>query len=499
MYQKYILFFFILSLYNPSFVYPATIKLKSGKIIEAEVLNKTEKYLEIDISGIKLKYYLNEIEAIDGQEIIPIPKSRQTESSIDIVKTNDKQIFEDKDKGYYLEYPLDWQKIEQNKLKQNAEIGFTPKENNFIVLYVYLGSISQDKITKDFNLKDFAQNFKVPKDFKKISENPLIFKNKEGYFVRYIKRISPSSQNNQNISKDLGISMIIYYDCYYFLPALSERNDNRLFILQLNYFNYDLIKKEKINLSKDVIDKINASYQEFNQKVEKELSKAKEIIESFIYRKPSKVILNELVTENFLADKTFIEKDKFNEIQSYINNGIIYFNNKEYQKAIDEFKKALEINPNYYEAYLNLGYVETALKHYNKAIDYFKEVIKLSPSLVKAYVEIANIYFELTQKDEAMFYYKKALEFQPDNIEALVGLGFVYNSLNKYSEAKELFKKAIDIRKDYPEAYYGLGLSYFYLGDYVNAKIYLYKARDLFYECGNKDIVENIDNILLKI
>lgn len=55
------------------FVFPSvfaeTIVLKSGKTIDGKILEKTDKNIKVDISGIPVTYYLEEIESIDGQAI----------------------------------------------------------------------------------------------------------------------------------------------------------------------------------------------------------------------------------------------------------------------------------------------------------------------------------------------------------------------------------------------------------------------------------------------
>lgn len=50
-------------------VFAETIVLKSGKTIEGKIINKTDKYIKMDISGIPITYYLDDIESIDGNRI----------------------------------------------------------------------------------------------------------------------------------------------------------------------------------------------------------------------------------------------------------------------------------------------------------------------------------------------------------------------------------------------------------------------------------------------
>lgn len=50
-------------------LYADTIILKSGKQIEATIVEKTTEFIRVDIEGIQITYYLDEIETINGERI----------------------------------------------------------------------------------------------------------------------------------------------------------------------------------------------------------------------------------------------------------------------------------------------------------------------------------------------------------------------------------------------------------------------------------------------
>ncbi|MDD4183552.1 MAG: DUF6263 family protein [Candidatus Omnitrophica bacterium] len=51
------------------FSFAETVVLKSGKTIEGKIIEKTDKSIKVDIEGISLTYYLDNIESIDGKKI----------------------------------------------------------------------------------------------------------------------------------------------------------------------------------------------------------------------------------------------------------------------------------------------------------------------------------------------------------------------------------------------------------------------------------------------
>ncbi|MCK9573494.1 MAG: hypothetical protein M0R20_03720 [Candidatus Omnitrophica bacterium] len=63
-----IILLLIFLLFTP-LIFAETIILKSGKTVEGKIIEKTDKSIKVDIEGIPITYYLDEIENIDGIKI----------------------------------------------------------------------------------------------------------------------------------------------------------------------------------------------------------------------------------------------------------------------------------------------------------------------------------------------------------------------------------------------------------------------------------------------
>jgi tetratricopeptide (TPR) repeat protein len=55
-------------------------------------------------------------------------------------------------------------------------------------------------------------------------------------------------------------------------------------------------------------------------------------------------------------------------------------------KAIDAYKEAIKIKPDYHEVYYNMGVTYNGLGKYQKAIDAYKEAIKIKPVSVNGFL-----------------------------------------------------------------------------------------------------------------
>ena len=75
-------------------VYAETILLKNGKTVEGNIVEKTDKYIKIDVVGVAVTYYLNDIESIDGKIIPPALAVEETEVKKETINIKEKINFE---------------------------------------------------------------------------------------------------------------------------------------------------------------------------------------------------------------------------------------------------------------------------------------------------------------------------------------------------------------------------------------------------------------------
>ena len=75
---------------------------------------------------------------------------------------------------------------------------------------------------------------------------------------------------------------------------------------------------------------------------------------------------------------------------------------KEYGLAIQEYNKALVINPDYAEAHRNLARVYYVQKKYLKAAKHYKKLTSLDPYDIDSYLYTASAYEKAQKYDEAI-------------------------------------------------------------------------------------------------
>ena len=135
----------------------------------------------------------------------------------------------------------------------------------------------------------------------------------------------------------------------------------------------------------------------------------------------------------------------------------------------------------------------TAIEHYRKAIE-------LYPDFIEAYQARAQVYFWIDDFDKAIKDFTKVIEIDPDYSSAYVGRGQAYSNKGCYARAIENFNRAIEIDPDYASAYVQRGLIYSNKGCYARAiedfnraiKLGDNNARELRKEARKKEHQNNV-------
>lgn len=211
------------------------------------------------------------------------------------------------------------------------------------------------------------------------------------------------------------------------------------------------------------------------------------------------------------------------EIVSYIKflplllKGFYAIQMKNYSKAINLYKEAIETAPGFAplycvlgDIYLSTGYFEDAITEYkmaiwmdsfniaayrhlcrayeeqgdyNQAIDVYNKLIAMAPNMPDLYSNLANIYYIKGEFDLAISNYQTAITLNPNKTWTSViaqTMGFVYQenksdpdaAISAYQTAYVLTPEDIDI-------YVNLGSAFYDKEDYANALVVYRQALEL--------------------
>ena len=172
--------------------------------------------------------------------------------------------------------------------------------------------------------------------------------------------------------------------------------------------------------------------------------------------------------------------------------GNLYAESAVYEYAIDAYKRAISLDPQYATAHHNLGAVyykmglfdeaqeeintairirpEVAKFHYTlglilkddkklpECIESFSKAIEIDPNYIEAYSRRGLAYFYIGELEKASLDYKRVVEIDPLFRDALHNLGIIYISLKRWDDAQSVFQKQLEINPNDTDALYYIAL-----------------------------------------
>ncbi len=148
----------------------------------------------------------------------------------------------------------------------------------------------------------------------------------------------------------------------------------------------------------------------------------------------------------------------------------VYIGKKEWEKASEQYREILELDPENAKAKTNLSYIQAQMKKkppipaatqeinllfekgegyvknrdWNRAEETYRKIVKLVPGSIKAHLYLGNIYFSQGKIKESINQYQKIIELSPTfNTGAHNNLGLAYLELKKVNLAREEFQKVL--------------------------------------------------------
>lgn len=113
--------------------------------------------------------------------------------------------------------------------------------------------------------------------------------------------------------------------------------------------------------------------------------------------------------------------------------------------AVDDFRRALQLNPNFYQGHYNIGLIFIKLGKTNDAINAFNEAIGHNKKFLEAYVALGNAHVKNNEPTSAVGFYSKALELDNKNHGALLNYGTTLLHVGDPSGALPLLKEAVAV------------------------------------------------------
>lgn len=148
------------------------------------------------------------------------------------------------------------------------------------------------------------------------------------------------------------------------------------------------------------------------------------------YRPRLVSFLDSKLNQHVYFSNQVAQKKSSPKVKEYYNSAERKFEGKDYQGALDDLNRVIQLDPNYVQAYKNRGGTKVLLKDFKGALADYNRAIQLDSNFVNAYIGRGFLKMvALNDYPGALNDLNRAVKIQPDSVDAysnLAVLKYVY-------------------------------------------------------------------------
>jgi LysM repeat protein len=145
------------------------------------------------------------------------------------------------------------------------------------------------------------------------------------------------------------------------------------------------------------------------------------------------------------ATPTLPDSKESADAESYFEKGIEFGKQNKFPKAVENFDKAIKLNPNRADYFASRGHANYYLKQYAKAIDDYTKAIEKNPNFALAYSMRGLSRTRSGRYPQAIEDFNRAIALGPNEADFYKGRGFTYLHLKQPAPMCQDYKKACDL------------------------------------------------------
>ncbi|KAK3808715.1 MAG: mitochondrial outer membrane 72K protein [Benniella sp.] len=214
--------------------------------------------------------------------------------------------------------------------------------------------------------------------------------------------------------------------------------------------------------------------------------KAQEILAERVDRLPSKTFMSAYL-DSFR--KTEVPETKPEDVETgdgQFELAQYYLGQREYQQAMEAYEKAIELNTTHMAKALNMrGTFTFLMGNSQKALVDFDKAIELDPNYVQTYIKRGSIYMEQENLAKTFAEFDTALSIDAEDPNIYYHRGQVHFITGDYKKASEDYIKSIDLEPKFVFSHIQYNVAQYKLGNTPDAMKGFKKALRDFPESGD--------------
>lgn len=134
-----------------------------------------------------------------------------------------------------------------------------------------------------------------------------------------------------------------------------------------------------------------------------------------------------------------------NMTSAHLGMADIYRMRGDYSRAEAKYSRAAQLEPRNFDAQYFHGLMLHLLDRLPEAIQAYLRAIALRPNDFKSNLNLATAYYQLDENSQALPYAKRAVELNPQDGPARFNLGAIYAAMDRHAEAVREYQQAAEL------------------------------------------------------
>ncbi len=162
------------------------------------------------------------------------------------------------------------------------------------------------------------------------------------------------------------------------------------------------------------------------------------------------------------------------------------YTNQDNERAIELYREALKVDPNYALAYAGLAeaygrkiYYDYSQDWSDSSLTFSNRAIELNPNLAEGYKALGDVYNVSEDYSLSLIQYLKAIKLNPNYAAAIANIGFTHYKLGAFDEALVWMKKAMMVEPGSARWTSNVAVEYYNLGFDSLATVWFQRAMAL--------------------
>jgi TolB-like protein/tetratricopeptide (TPR) repeat protein/DNA-binding winged helix-turn-helix (wHTH) protein len=216
----------------------------------------------------------------------------------------------------------------------------------------------------------------------------------------------------------------------------------------------------------------------WNKRTPDGLNKSVEYFEQAIRKDPSfaaayagladaySILGSDVLPADVANSKARAAANKAIELDSSIAEGhaalalVEFYYDWNWKQSEEEFRRAIELNPNYATAHQWYSYYLTAMLRFPEAVEQAEAAQQIDPLSLSINTSVATRYRHAGRLEDAVQLNRRTLEMDPSFVPAHFSLGAVYENQGASQQAIDEYKRVIELRPADPSALSALAYIY---------------------------------------